>query len=196
VCNRLVIMAKRPGAGRVKTRLARDVGTGEALRFYRRQLADICRRLSNRPGWRTLLALAPDSRGARLDCPVDEAVGQGGGDLGQRMQRLFDHCGRGPLIIIGADIPDIRPQMISRAFHLLASHDMVFGPAPDGGYWLIGQSRRPRVLSPFVGVRWSTPNALCDTLANVPDHAIAFVDQLNDIDTGADLRNWSRRFSL
>jgi glycosyltransferase A (GT-A) superfamily protein (DUF2064 family) len=62
----------------------------------------------------------------------------------------------------------------------------VFGPADDGGYWLIGLSRRPRLLRPFAGVRWSTPHALADTLANLRGRPVALLPALSDVDTPAD----------
>ena len=191
--NRLVVMAKMPSAGRVKTRLARDIGRVEALRFYRHQLARTCRALSHNRQWRLILSLAPDHVHWQGGLPVDEIIEQGRGGLGERMQRLFEGNGKGSLIIIGADIPNISPPMIARAFHLLKGHDMVFGPAPDGGYWLVGQRRRPHIVRPFTKVRWSSPHALADTLANIPNASHAFVDELNDIDTGADYETHRQR---
>ena len=97
----------------------------------------------------------------------------------------------GPVIIVGSDIPDIRPRHVIRAFRLLGRHDAVFGPAADGGYWLVGV-RDQRVLpSLCAGVRWSTEHALADTLSNLGTgrHA-ALADTLNDIDDGAAYRRW------
>jgi rSAM/selenodomain-associated transferase 1 len=185
-------MARRAGAGRVKTRLARDVGAIEALRLYRRLLADTCRKLARDRRWRTLLAITPDHTGARPHLPVRVTISQGRGDLGARMQRLLDRAGpgktaRGPLIIVGADIPGIAPAHIAHAFRLLQGHDAVLGPAADGGYWLVGFSRRRARLAPFASVRWSSPYALADTLANLRGRRVALADTLCDLDTGADL---------
>ncbi|MCP4934476.1 MAG: glycosyltransferase [bacterium] len=185
--NTLVIMAKTPSAGRVKTRLAADIGVSEALRFYRHQLVATCCTLANHPGWKLVLSRAPDHDRSPVRVPVDKVIGQGGGGLGVRMQRLFDTCGRGPLIIIGADIPGITPAMIARAFHILKGYDHVFGPAQDGGYWLVGQSRCPRVTKSFDNVRWSSSHALNDTLQNLAGSSVGYVDELNDVDTGVDL---------
>jgi len=187
VHNRLVIMAKTPAAGRVKTRLARDIGTVEALRFYRHQLARTCRTLQGSAQWQLILARSPDFDHKRIRLPVDKVIDQGRGGLGPRMQRLFDRVEPGPVIIIGADIPGIRPEMIARAFDLLKGHDHVFGPASDGGYWLVGQRRKSRIIRPFAGVRWSGPHALSDTLANIQGCSVGYVDTLNDVDTGVDL---------
>ena len=93
-----------------------------------------------------------------------------------------------PVCLIGSDIPDLTPQHISKAFKALRSHDTVFGPAPDGGFWLVGCSaRRPLPTGVFAGARWSTEHALRDSLASLEGRSVAFVDTLQDVDTGADL---------
>jgi glycosyltransferase A (GT-A) superfamily protein (DUF2064 family) len=120
------------------------------------------------------------------------------GDLGKRMQRLFRRAPLGPVILVGADIPGINASAIAQAFGLLGHADAVFGPAEDGGYWLVGLRRRPRLLAPFAGVRWSSPNALTDTLANLKDKKIAFTATFSDVDCAEDFRAganaWQRLF--
>jgi glycosyltransferase A (GT-A) superfamily protein (DUF2064 family) len=86
------------------------------------------------------------------------------------------------MVIIGTDIPGITPAHIAQAFRLLGRHDAVFGPADDGGYWLVGLKRRPRLPHPFTSVRWSSPHALADTLANLEGTTVAFVATLSDVD--------------
>jgi len=96
----------------------------------------------------------------------------------------------GPVVIIGADIPGIRAHHIEAAFRALGSHDAVFGPAPDGGYWLIGLKRggSPVPKSIFQGVRWSTKHAMTDTIKSLgPDKRIATIATLQDVDTIDDL---------
>jgi glycosyltransferase A (GT-A) superfamily protein (DUF2064 family) len=119
-------------------------------------------------------------------------IPQGPGGLGQRMQRIFDRCGRGPLIIVGADIPFITREIVAKAFRELRRADAVFGRAEDGGYWLVGLRRRPKRVAPFENVRWSSPCALADTLRNLRAHRIAFAETLFDIDTEADYRRYLR----
>lgn len=189
---RLVIMAKRPAAGRVKRRLARDIGDVGAARFSRATLAHTILRLGADPRWRTYLAVAPDTSLMSSGWPSGAnivRIPQGGGDLGRRMQRLFDSLPPGPVIIVGSDIPRIRPAHIARAFKLLGSADAVFGPASDGGYWLVGMKRAPRCLRPFDGVPWSTSTALDVTLSNLRGRIIAFAPILRDVDRGEDY--WS-----
>jgi glycosyltransferase A (GT-A) superfamily protein (DUF2064 family) len=110
------------------------------------------------------------------------------------MQRLFDRAPPGPLVLIGTDIPGITPAHIAAAFRLLGRHDAVFGPAADGGYWLVGLRRRPCVLRPFRGVRWSTQHALADTLANLRSRSVAHLPTLADVDTPADLARCAAAF--
>lgn len=192
---RLVVMAKAPVAGLVKTRLAREVGVATATRFARHASATILARVSRHAAWHTTLAIAPDSGHdmghntgiARGLWPRSiAAMPQGRGDLGARMQRIMDRMAPGPVVIIGTDVPGLRSAHIREAFRLLGRHDAVIGPATDGGYWLVGLKRRPRVLKPFAGVRWSSPHALSDTLANLCGHSVARVAILSDVDNARD----------
>jgi rSAM/selenodomain-associated transferase 1 len=181
----LVIMVKSPVMGRVKRRLGRDIGHVAATSFYRNCLSHTVLRLAQDRRWRTVLAVDPDRAVAERVWPCRGRIArvpQGRGDLGRRMQRLFALLPPGPAIIVGSDIPAIRPKHIAKAFELLGHADVVLGPALDGGYWLIGLKRNQRVLRPFGGVRWSTPYALADTVANLDGKRVAFAAMLSDVD--------------
>ena len=102
------------------------------------------------------------------------------------MQRIMERTAPGPVVIIGTDVPGICTAHIRDAFRLLGRHDAVFGPATDGGYWLVGLRRRPRVPRIFQAVRWSSPHALADTLANLSGLSVARVAILPDVDTAED----------
>lgn len=102
------------------------------------------------------------------------------------MQRVMDRLPPGPVIIIGSDVPAITATHIARAFHTLKGADAVIGPSPDGGYWLIGLRRRPRVARIFKGVRWSHPQTLADTLRNMSGLRVSSIDELNDVDDADD----------
>jgi rSAM/selenodomain-associated transferase 1 len=185
---RLIIMVRIPVAGQTKTRLAREAGLAVALRFARATSRIVVGRLGRDPRWRVALAVTPDAGlRSRALPPRYARCGQGRGDLGARMQRLMDQAGPGPVVIVGTDIPRIEPAFVMRAFRLLGSHDAVFGPAADGGYWLVGSRRRPRTLRMFSGVRWSTQHALADTLANLQGHSVGYTQTLRDVDTAEDL---------
>jgi rSAM/selenodomain-associated transferase 1 len=184
-------MAKTPSRGLVKRRLAREIGSGAATRFYRNCLFHTVLRLAPDPRWRTVIAFDGGKESAACSVPLFgeiELVPQQRGDLGTRMQRVFDLLPAGPIVIVGSDIPSIRPAHIAEAFKLLDCADAVLGPAPDGGYWMVGLKRTPRVLAPFTGVRWSGPHALADTLANLKGRRVALAAKLSDVDTAEDLR--------
>lgn len=195
----LVIFARTPQFGRVKRRLARDVGTAEATRFYRAALRRQIETMARDPRWTVWLFVTPDTevrhpawRGA---VPPQRVRPQGHGDLGQRMLRPFQTLPPGPVVLVGSDIPGMQPSHIARAFRLLDRYELAFGPASDGGFWLIGaRRRRPLPQDLFTGVRWSTAHALADTRANVPSEvSTGEAETLDDIDTADDLRRFKLR---
>jgi uncharacterized protein len=186
----LIIMLKEPVMGRVKTRLAREIGLSAATRFARVSARATIGRLARDPRWRVLLALAPDGAARSKVWPAAWApTGQGRGDLGARMGRLLG-AGPRPAVLIGADIPAVSAPLIAEAFRLLRRADVVLGPAEDGGYWLIGAGRRARLDGLFSGVRWSSPHALADTLANLRGNRIAYAARLGDVDDAEGLRRF------
>jgi rSAM/selenodomain-associated transferase 1 len=176
-----------PVAGGAKTRLAREIGVGAATRFARQATAALLQRVAHDQRWQTILAVSPDAGLASRCWPRGiPRIGQGRGDLGRRMQRIMRRMPPGPVVIVGTDVPGIKPAHIAEAFRRLGRHEAVFGPATDGGYWLVGLKRRSRLLHPFADVRWSSPHALADTLANLEGHSVAFVATLSDVDDGSD----------
>ena len=186
----LIIMLKQPVMGRVKTRLAREIGLSAATRFARASAAATIGRLAQDRRWRVLLAVAPDTAARARFWPASLArTGQGGGDLGARMRRLL-RAGPHPAVLIGADIPAVSAPLIAQAFKLLRGADVVLGPAEDGGYWLIGAGRRARLDGLLSGVRWSSPYALADTLANLGGNRIAYAARLGDVDDAESLRRF------
>lgn len=188
---RLVIMVKEPVAGRVKTRLGRDIGVSRATGFYRQTLAAVTTRLARDCRWQTLLSVAPAVALRSNTLPVAlPRIPQNGGDLGQRMQAIFDLGGRGPVVVIGTDIPEVAPHHIADAFRVLGRNDVVFGPAVDGGFWLVGMRRTPRLVDLFHDVRWSTADTLRDCLDGLrrqPSVTVELVATLSDADDRRDL---------
>ena len=192
----VVIFVKAPRLGVVKTRLARGIGMTRAWAFQRRTTDALLRRLAGDRRWRTIVAVTPDRLATAGPLPPSwprplHVMPQGLGDLGQRMARPMHGLPPGPVIIVGSDIPDLAPDHILRAFKALGDHDAVFGPAADGGYWLVGLKRRtvPRTL--FEDVRWSGPHALTDSIATLgPRASVAMLETLHDIDTADDLAQW------
>jgi rSAM/selenodomain-associated transferase 1 len=193
----LVVFARAPRLGRVKRRLARDLGMLAAWRFHRLTTAALLRRLAQDPRWTTWLAVTPDSAahaGRALWPGPYRILPQGPGDLGRRMGRAIERLPPGPVAIVGSDIPGIEACHVAEAFERLGDHDWVLGPARDGGYWLIGARRRPALRLPFAGVRWGGPHALADTLGNLAGQKTDLLEELDDVDTGADLARLRLRF--
>ena len=191
----MVVFARAPRLGTVKRRLARDVGRIEALRFHRSATEALLRRLGADPRWTTWLAVTPDhaaATGRGLWRSATRLIPQGPGDLGRRMGRALEQLPPGPVVIVGADIPGIRPRHLAQAFGLLDRRDWVIGPAEDGGYWLIGARRRPVLRVSFDRVRWGGPHALADTLDNLAGQSVGFLETLADVDSGADLMRLRR----
>lgn len=186
----LVVMVKEPRPGRVKTRLGKDIGLTASAWWFRHQVGSLLRRIED-PSWDVVLAVAPDHEGmsSRVWPEHLMRVPQGRGDLGDRMARVFRTIPRGPVCIVGADIPGINRKRVREAFAALGSHDAVFGPAPDGGYWLVGMKRqRPIPPALFDGVRWSSETALSDSEKTLAGLSYKHVSTLRDVDTVNDLK--------
>jgi uncharacterized protein len=184
----LVIFARAPRLGAVKRRLARDIGDLAAWRFYTGVLGRMAMRLGRDARWDCRLAVT----GGPARWPGHIArIDQGRGDIGARMDRVMRTLPPGPVVIIGTDIPDIAPRHIVAAFAALGDHDAVFGPADDGGYWLLGLRRRPFRPSLLGPVRWSTEHALADTERLFgPRTRAARLETLTDVDDAKSLARW------
>jgi uncharacterized protein len=194
----VIIFTRIPRLGIGKRRLAREIGDRRTLNFSRAALHTLLRRLLRLRGVERVIATSPDYH-ARLAAPGFTRIGQGRGDLGQRMQRAFNRYRQRPVILIGSDIPDITVNDLRGAVHKLRGCDAVFGPAADGGYWLVAMSGR-RPANAFAKVRWSSPNALADTRRNFSKRRIEQLRVLHDIDDAASLsaqakQNTNRAFS-
>ncbi|MEY8098101.1 TIGR04282 family arsenosugar biosynthesis glycosyltransferase [Falsihalocynthiibacter sp. S25ZX9] len=185
----LIVMLKVPHAGRVKTRLGADMGMVGAAWWFRHQVRNLLRRLED-PKWDLILAVSPDIEGlkSRVWPAHLPRISQGQGNLGDRMARVFRDLPAGPVLIIGGDIPGIQKRHITEAFAALGNHQAVFGPAPDGGYWLVGMKRVAAIPAAiFRNVRWSSETALADSRASLSGLSIAEISVLQDVDTVSDL---------
>jgi len=182
----LILFVRLPRLGAGKKRLARDIGAVAALRFERLMLARSLRRLGRDRRWHLRLAVTPDRAARRWP----GAFPQGAGDLGVRMRRALAACGPGPAVLVGSDIPGLTANHIAEAFALLGRHDVAFGPASDGGFWLVGCRHR---APDFGRVRWSSAHALADVLANMPKSlSVGLAATLDDVDDGAAYRRLMR----
>jgi len=186
----VVVFARAPRLGAVKRRLAKDIGDRAALHFHVQTLTRVLRMLAANTRFRTVVSVTPDRAAMRLPRHVLR-ISQGRGDIGERMHRAFRWFPRGRVVIIGSDIPDATSADVAAAFRALGAADAVFGPAADGGYWLVGLPPR-RPAHPFANARWSTEHALADTLVNFAQRRITLLRTLHDVDTEADWRSVRR----
>lgn len=195
----LVIFAREPRLGQVKTRLAATVGDARALAIYVALAERVVASLTVPDAWKLVVRCAPDVAGVEVERWLGGAVAvepQGDGDLGARMSRaLTDHLERGAarVVIVGTDCPDVGPEIVQQAFAALETNDLVYGPALDGGYYLVG-ARRP-VPQVFTDVPWSSPDTLAVSLQHAQAAALSvqLLEPLGDIDTEEDWRAWQAR---
>ena len=193
----LIVFVRAPMIGAVKRRLASGIGPLAAHRFYVATTRRLLGRVSGDPRWKTWLAVTPDdyARRGRFWPGQVERLPQGTGDLAARMAGALGRFG-GPTVVVGSDIPDLAARHVAAAFVALGRADIVFGPAGDGGYWLVG-TRSPAVVPGlFRGVRWSGPHALADTLSNAANRRVALLEPLDDVDEPADYDRLRRRISV
>ena len=182
--NTVLVFARLPRLGTVKKRLAADIGARGAVQFHQATLVTLLHSLIRDRSFRTILAFSPDRGRWRLPIRVP-VIRQGAGNLGQRMERAFRRFPRERVALVGSDIPALRARHVRTCFASLGSAQAVFGPATDGGYWLVAMGPR-RPARPFAGVRWSTGHALADTLANFTNYRVCSLEVLQDIDTAVD----------
>lgn len=164
----VVLFAKSPTPGQVKTRMMPVLSTLEAADLAAAFLQDAAEKLRHVPAEAKMISFTPaDGEAAvrALGGSDFEYFPQAEGDLGCRMAAAFDrvfHAGHGPALILGADSPTLPESWISEALESLRSCDVALGPTYDGGYYLIGL-RQP-VPALFSNIPWSTPGVLRGTL--------------------------------
>jgi rSAM/selenodomain-associated transferase 2/rSAM/selenodomain-associated transferase 1 len=197
---RLILFTRYPEPGKVKTRLIPALGAEGAAALHRRLTLRALRTAEATCISRNAdLEIRFDGGSETAMCHWlgDEKLfrPQGEGDLGARMSRAFDESFREDshaTIIIGADCPELTPNLLASAFENLRSHHVVFGPATDGGYYLVGMIRP--VPEIFHGPTWGSETVLADSLKIVEPLKLklALLDRLDDVDRPEDLQTWRR----
>ena len=192
----LIVFARAPELGRVKTRLAAEVGDGAALRAYRTLAEQVIAAASASTTYSMTVAYTPPDAEPAMRQWLGPGVmlrPQSGADLGARMAAAIADAisgGAERVVVIGTDCPDVTADVVAEAFTRLGVADVVLGPASDGGYYLIGMSRPHREL--FEGVPWSSAETLRATLARARAGglSVALLDERRDIDTVEHWRAW------
>ncbi len=186
---RVALFAKAPVAGRVKTRLGRDIGDERAAELYGAFLGDLVERFASAPDLEVRLWAASETDVSALAAYGIPSETQPSGHLGVRMHAAMASslAQRDKVIVIGSDAPTLPTARVRAAASAMDVADLVVGPAVDGGYALIGGTAAFDFGSE---IRWSTEHALADTLARATTRKrrVARVRPLYDIDTVADLR--------
>jgi rSAM/selenodomain-associated transferase 1 len=180
----LLVIAKEPVPGRVKTRLTPPYTPGQAAVIAESALADTLDAVAGTPAVRRVLAL--DGRPGRWLPDGFEVVPQRGDGLDERLANAFADAGRygEPVVLIGMDTPQVTPSMLTRAAGHLEHSDAVFGPAADGGFWLLGlREPDPGML---LGVPMSRPDTAAHQLDRLTGKRVATLETLIDVDTAAD----------
>ncbi|MGF1564546.1 MAG: TIGR04282 family arsenosugar biosynthesis glycosyltransferase [Flavobacteriales bacterium] len=190
----LIVTARYPVLGEVKSRLANVIGSEAALKVYLTLLDRCAAVLANLQAKKYIFFTGTDAPQTRLyfqslGCHIAE---QSDGDIGQRMHHAFttvwEANPKAKLVLVGTDVPDLTAGIVEAAFNALNTHNAVLGPAIDGGYYLIGLSApEPEV---FTGIAWSTETVCATTIDILQQKGkrVALVDELHDIDYLADLQ--------
>ena len=184
----VVVFAKAPAPGRVKTRLTPPFTPEQAAALYRAFAADSLSAAQAAQGCQAVVAYAahedwPDP--SWLTAPTPEWFPQEGADLGRRLAAATGKAfldGADRVVVIGTDSPHLTPAVIEEAFSRLAAAPLVLGPARDGGYYLIGLQEPAPSL--FDDIPWSGPKVLEATKARAAElhWPVHLLDELEDID--------------
>jgi len=196
---RLIVMARFPEAGRAKTRMIPLLGPAGAARLHRQLVAitlDTARLVRRRTGATIeVRSTGASTRQMRTLFGTDVAFhDQGDGDLGKRLLTAAADAfatGEKQVVIVGTDCPLLSVDRVNEAFGALAMHDVVIGPAVDGGYYLIGLKAAHKKL--FDGIDWGGPRVLAQTLDRCARAGLAYalISPLSDVDTADDLAAWA-----
>lgn len=189
----VVLIAKWPGAGHAKRRLASGVGRSRARALALAFLQDTLALMGRTGADRLVIAYAPPAARALFAAlaPHARLVEQPAGGFGTRLRAALDAgltVGR-QVAVIGADSPTLPPSRVRSTFARLAHVDAVLGPADDGGYYLIG-ARSPLPLSLFARMPWSTSRVMCETMRRATEAGlrVAVLPPWYDVDDAASLR--------
>lgn len=201
--NALIIFARYPSLGKVKTRLASTYGKEFALKFYSKCLTHLFKLLlQNKNDKITQYIFCSEKKELNS---MKKFAGDGfiycfqeGNNLGERLQNAFEKVfnnGASKAVIVGTDVPDTSNEIITQSFELLDSNDIVIGPSFDGGYYLLGMKKFLPDL--FSRIDWSTKSVLEKTLVKIKTANLTFakLEELYDIDEENSLKLWLKKHS-
>lgn len=184
----VIIFAKNPELGKCKTRLAKSIGNEKALEVYKELIQHTAKTISIVNASRAVFYSEDIQTNDFWDDELFQKQVQTKGHLGEKMQAAFEWGfaqGFSKICIVGSDLFELESSDIEKAFQELERHDLVFGPANDGGYYLMGMTKFYKVA--FLDKAWSTETVLEKTIEDLQGLNIAFLETKTDIDTVEDL---------
>jgi rSAM/selenodomain-associated transferase 1 len=190
--NLIITFTRNPELGKVKSRLAKDIGEASALEVYKLLLEHTKNVLLRLDCDKAVYYSVKIRENDIWDSEIFSKHQQSGNDLGERMQNAFKNGfekGYKNIIIVGSDLYDLNAEIINTAFKKLESHDNVIGPAVDGGYYLLGM----KTLHPSVFKinNWGTQTVYKQTISKLNTNSVYVLDTLNDIDYVEDLEPYN-----
>jgi len=186
---KVLLFMKTPVPGKVKSRLAKDIGDEKAASLYSGILKHCISECVN-SGFETLLYANEDPSNFLKEASLELNFKiQRGKSIGEKMSVAFEEesDGENAIILVGSDIPGINSRLLESAVEGLSTHDIVLGPAMDGGYYLIGMKKYyPEV---FENIKWSSSSVLGSTIDRINNQGLTYIllEELRDIDTIEDL---------
>jgi rSAM/selenodomain-associated transferase 1 len=186
----LLIFTRNPELGKAKTRLAKTVGDETALKIYKfllKRTRDVSLKVSSDKAVYYSVKIRENDIWDKNTYQKHQQVGE---DLGIRMQNAFKNgfeAGYQKVMIIGSDLYDLSSENIEKGFRKLDSHDVVIGPAEDGGYYLLGMNSLQENI--FINKEWGTETVRKDTLEDLKNKKVKLLALKNDIDVFEDLVN-------
>lgn len=196
----LIIFVKNPIEGKVKTRLARTLGTSKALEIYL-YLLHQTGLLTNMDSYHSHLFFSDYiDHNLTLFPRVTQKHVQTEGSLGEKMAHAFKtvfSSSKQPkkVIIIGSDCPELTTEIIQKAFEALELYDFVIGPSKDGGYYLLGMRQYREEV--FKNIAWSTQDVLAETIHTIEALSASYdlLEPLNDIDEEKDWAEYVSQYA-
>ncbi|RKE98406.1 TIGR04282 family arsenosugar biosynthesis glycosyltransferase [Ichthyenterobacterium magnum] len=188
--NLIIVFTRNPELGKVKTRLAKTIGDISALNIYKFLLEHTEKTIRNISSDKAVYYSVKIRDNDIWDTSIYQKYQQEGEDLGIKMLNAFKNgfeSNYKKIIIVGSDLFDLEPKHIEEAFHKLDNHDVVIGPAKDGGYYLLGMKKLYSEV--FKNKTWGTETVRQDTLNDLQNESVFLLEELNDVDTYNDIKD-------
>ena len=194
---RIIILTKFPEAGKVKSRLAKEVGNNKAAEIYKTILLDNWQ-IAKDTGHEVCIEFSPLDAKKKFQTLFGKNVilnPQIGTDIGWRMANAFARCLQQQFdaaILIGGDAPDLSAELLNEALVSLLNHDIVLGPTHDGGYYLIGFTKDSFNPHYFQNIDWSSPNVFKQTaeIIRESNNKLYLIEKRFDLDTFDDVKEF------